>query len=242
MSITQKVIAQSRVGGTVFDMSRTVPIKGVVVTSKSGSVAFTDSLGHYSILISENDSLWFTYNGKSTARFAVSNLPNYDAFDVAIHVTLASTRSRMLPEVRVYGRNYKQDSIQNRIDNAKVFNFNKQPLQTSTDPTSGVGGFDLDAIVGAFRFRHIKNMEKLQQFLQDKEQQNFIDYRFSKRLVRRITLLDSTELEKFMKIYRPAYEFTSTASDYDFHRYILQSYIRFKGRRPPVPQLKSIKQ
>lgn len=242
MGITQQVMAQSRVGGTVFDMSRTVPVKAVMVNSNSGNVAFTDSLGHYSILISENDSLWFTYAGKSTAKFSVGSLPNYDAFDVAIHVTLASTRSRMLPEVRVYGRNYKQDSIQNRIDNAKVFNFNKQPLQTSTDPTSGVGGFDLDAIVGAFRFRHIKNMEKLQQFLQDKEQQDYVDYRFNKRLVRRITLLDSAELVKFMKIYRPSYEFASTTSDYDFHKYILQSYIRFKGRRPPVPQLKNIKQ
>lgn len=218
MGITNEVMAQSRVGGTVFDMSRTVPVKSVMVKSNSGNVAFTDSLGHYSILISENDSLWFTYAGKSTAKFSVGSLPNYDAFDVAIHVTLANTRSRMLPEVRVYGRNYKQDSIQNRINNAKVFNFNKQPLQSATDLNSGVSGFDLDAIVGAFRFRHIKNMEKLQQFLLEKEQQNYVDYRFNKRLVRRITLLDSAELEKFMKIYRPAYEFASTTSDYDFHK------------------------
>lgn len=240
--LAQKAIAQSRVGGTVFDMSRTVPVKGVLVNSNSGNTSFTDSLGHYSILISENDSLWFTYGGKSTAKFAVGSLPNYDAFDVAIHINLAANRSRMLPEVRVYGKNYKLDSIQNRIDNAKVFNFNKQAIKTNTDVNSGVAGFDLDAIVGAFRFRHNKNMEKLQQFLLEKEQDDYVDYRFNKRLVRRITLLDSAEMEKFMKAYRPSYFFASTASDYEFHNYILQSYIRFKGRRPPVPQLKPVKQ
>jgi plasmid maintenance system killer protein len=239
-SITQKTFSQSRVGGTVFDMSRTVPVKGVMVNSNSGNIAFTDSLGHYSILISNNDSLWFTYGGKSTTKFSVGSLPNYDGFDVAIHVTLTSSRSRLLPEVRVYGRNYKFDSLQNRIDNARVFGFDKS-IQTGGN-ADGVAGFDLNSIIGAFRFRHNKNMEKLQQFLMDKEQQNYVDYRFNKRLVRRITLLDSAEMEKFMKAYRPSYEFATTASDYEFHKYILQSYIRFKGRRPPVPQLKPVKQ
>ena len=237
--LTQNLMAQSRVGGTVFDMSRTVPVKGVMVNSNSGNVVFTDSLGHYSILISENDSLWFTYAGKSTTRFSVNNLSNYESFDVAIHVTLAS-RYKMLPEARVYSRSYRQDSLQNRMDNAKVFNFNKS-IETGSG-ADGVAGFDLNSIIGAFRFRQNRNMEKLQQFLLEKEKQQYVDYRFNKRLVRRITLLDSAELEKFMKVYRPSYEFASTTSEYDFHKYILQSYIRFKGRRPAVPQLKPLKQ
>jgi plasmid maintenance system killer protein len=203
-------------------------------------VAFTDTLGHYSFIISENDSLWFTYGGKSTAKFPVNNLTNYEGFDIAIHITMA-TKYKMLPEARAYGRNYKLDSLQNRIDNAKVFNFNKQALQSSTDLNSGVAGFDADAIINAFRFRHNRNMEKLRQFLIEKEQDDYIDYRFNKKLVKRITLLDSTQLEKFMKIYRPSYEFTSTASEYDFHKYILQSYVRYMGHRPPVKELKPAK-
>ncbi|MBI2730343.1 MAG: hypothetical protein HYX40_06280 [Sphingobacteriales bacterium] len=238
--ITNDATAQSRVSGTVYDMSRTVPVKNVMVTSNSGNIAFTDTVGHYSIVITENDSLWFTYNGKSTTKFPVNNLTNYEGFDVAIHISIA-TKYKLLPEVNVFSRSYKFDSIQNRKDNAKAFGFEKPNLQT-TDNGTGVAGFDVDAIIGAFRFRHNKNMEKLRQFLVDKEQQNYVDYRFNKKLVRRITLLDSTELIKFMKIYRPTYEFASTTSDYDFHKYILLSYIRFKGRRPPIPQLKPVKQ
>jgi hypothetical protein len=223
----------------VFDMSRTVPVKGVTVNSNSGSVAYTDSLGHYSIFITENDSLWFSYAGKSTAKFPINNLNNYEGFDVAIHITLAS-KYKMLPEARVYSRTYKQDSLQNRMDNARAFGFERPGLQTS-DFNTGVAGFDLDGIIGAFRFRHNKNMEKLREFMIEKEQERYVDYRFNKKLVRRITLLDSSKLEKFMKVYRPTYEFASNASEYDFHKYILQSYIRYMGQRPPMRQLTGIK-
>lgn len=219
-------------------MSRTVPVKNVLINSKSGNTAFSDTAGHYSIIITENDSLWFTYNGKSTNKFPLNNLTNYEGFDVSLHITLAN-KYKVLQEVRVYGKNYRVDSLQNRIDNAKAFGFRKPGLQTSDYGNStGVAGFDLDGIIGAFRFRHNKNMEKLQQFLIEKEEQGYVDYRFNKKLVKRITLLDSTELEKFMKIYRPTYEFASSTSDYDFHKYILLSYIRFKGHRPPNKELK----
>lgn len=234
--------AQTKVSGTVYDMSKTVPVKNVMVSSKSGNTAFSDTIGRYSILIIENDSVWFTYNGKSTNKFPVNNLTNYEGFDVSLHISIAS-KYRVLQEVRVYGKNYRLDSLQNRIDNAKAFGFSRPGLQTS-DYTSSteVAGFDLDGIIGAFRFRHNKNIEKLQLFLIEKEEQGYVDYRFNKKLVKRITLLDSAELEKFMKIYRPTYEFASTTSDYDFHKYILLSYIRFKGRRPPVLELKKVNQ
>lgn len=232
--------AQTKISGTVYDFSRTVPVKNVKVSNNSGNISFTDSLGHYSILVSENDSIWFTYNGKSTAKFGINNLTNYEGFDVAIHITLAS-KYKLLPEIRLYSKNYRLDSLQNRLENAKVFNFDRPGLQSSIDNATGVAGFDIDGIIGAFRFRHNKNMEKLQRFLIEKEEQSYVDYRFNKKLVRRITLLDSAELESFMRTYRPGYEFASTASDYDFHKYILVSYIQFKGRRPPEPRLKSIR-
>jgi hypothetical protein len=228
--------AQIRISGTVYDMTRTVPVKNVMVKSNSGNMAFSDTIGRYSILISENDSLWFTYNGKSTSKFPVTNLTNYESFDVSLHVTVAN-KYKVLQEVKVYSKNYKYDSLQNRMENARAFNFERPGLQT-TDYNTGVAGFDIGGIIGAFRFRHNKNMEKLQQFLIEKEEQGYVDYRFNKRLVKRITLLDSAELVKFMKIYRPTYEFASTTSDYDFHKYILMSYIRFKGYRPPVRVLK----
>ena len=121
--------AQLRVSGTVYDMSKTVPVKNVMVSSKSGNTAFSDTSGRYSVIITEDDSLWFTYNGKSTNKFPLNNLTNYEGFAVALHITIAN-KYKLLQEVRVYGKNYRIDSLQNRIDNAKAFGFSKPGLQS----------------------------------------------------------------------------------------------------------------
>ncbi|RXK80597.1 hypothetical protein [Filimonas effusa] len=53
---------------------------------------------------------------------------------------------------------YKQDSIQNRKDYAKIFNFRKPGLRLSTSPPSTYTpgsltvGLDLEELINAFRF------------------------------------------------------------------------------------------
>jgi hypothetical protein len=41
-----------------------------------------------------------------------------------------------------------------------------------------------------------------------------------------------------MVMYRPPYYFTQLTSDYDFQKYIKDSYSRFKKGLPPLPLLK----
>lgn len=68
------------------------------------------------------------------------------------------------------------------------------------------------------------------------EQEKFIDHRFTQTLAKKITHLNSPELDSFMVRYRPSYFFTKTSTDYDFEEYIklagkdFQSNKRF---RPP---------
>jgi hypothetical protein len=60
------------------------------------------------------------------------------------------------------------------------------------------------------------------------EEEKFIDHRFNKALVRRITLLDGPLLENFMQLYRPSYSFTRFAGEYDFQLYIKNAAERFR--------------
>ncbi len=71
-------------------------------------------------------------------------------------------------------------------------------------------------------------MLSFQQRLLLEEEEKFIDHRFNKALVRRLTLLDGTELDNFMQLYRPSYSFTKFAGDYEFQLYIRNAYSRFK--------------
>jgi hypothetical protein len=210
-SFSQMVIVK----GTVYNMNRTKPLDAVSVVATSGIGTVTDSNGNYSIFVRESDSISFSYLGRFTMKFPVSMILTYNNFDVALHVEPTELR-----QVRVSPRNYHMDSLQNRKDYAKYFDY-KKPGFKLTEPSSGSGvGIDLDEIINMFRFNRNRRMLAFQQRLLQEERDNFIDHRFTKLLVRKITHMVGPELDSFVALYRPSYNFTKTASDYDFDEYI----------------------
>ncbi|UAY52165.1 hypothetical protein [Ferruginibacter albus] len=228
LMLTNSSMAQFIVSGNVYDSSKVVPVKNVIVKSSFGSTTKTDSLGHYDIMVREEDSLTFIYNNKSTLKFSVKQIQNLAQFDISLLVRV-NEKYKILKEVRVYSNTYRQDSLENRIDNRDVFGYQKPGISTTTDSYSGGAGLDLDELINVFRFRRNRQLQSLQKRLEEEEQDKYIDYRFNKRLVKRITRLDSAELDTFMKIYRPDYLFTSTSSTVQFYQYILDASYQFKS-------------
>jgi len=223
-----------KVRGTVYDSSQHYPLEAVSVISTSGRGTVTNSEGNYEIDVAATDSIFFSYLGKPTMKFPILTIQNILQFNISLHVSIPT-----LKEVKIRPRNYRQDSIQNREDYAKVFNYQKPKLKTVT-PQYGAGvGFDLDEIVNMFRFKRNRSIANFQKRLLQQEEDKFIDFRFSKSLVRRLTLLTGNELDSFMRLYRPSYTFTKFANDYDFQAYIKQAHLRFENGLPPLPFLKN---
>lgn len=219
------------VKGYVFDSSRNYPMEAVSVQSSSGRGTVTNTDGYYQIRVTENDSIWFSYLGKSTQKFPVLRIVNPWQFDIALQVNVP-----VLREVKIRPRNYRQDSLQNRQDYAKVFNFRKPTLKTVT-PQYGVGmGFDLQEIINMFRFRRNRSMLAFQDRLLREEEEKYIDFRFNKALIRRLTLLEPPQLDSFMRVFRPSYIFSKEADDYQFRLYIKQAHYRFRYGLAPDPQ------
>jgi hypothetical protein len=226
--------AQYKIRGVVYDSSRNFPLELVSVLSTSGAGTVTNSAGEYEISVSEKDSIWFSYLNKPTVKFPVLKINNPFGFDISLKVSVQE-----LKEVKIMPRNYRQDSIQNREDYAKIFNFRKPGLRTVT-PQSQYGaavGFDLNEIINAFRFKRNRSILSFQKRLLAQEQEKFIDHRFSKALVRRLTGANDKDLEEFMQTYRPPYFFVIASSDYDFQKYVKDSYERFLKGWPPLPIL-----
>jgi hypothetical protein len=221
--------AQSvNISGTVYDISARRPLEAVAVLSTSGKGALTDSLGRYFIKVSIKDSIWFSMIGKSTMKYPVDTISNTENFNVMIHV-----RSFDLPEVKVRNSYYKFDSIQNRRDNAKAFEFRKPGLRTANNPNYNPGGmtvgFDLDEIINMFRFKRNQNMAFLQKRLLEQEQDKYIDHRYSKAFVRKITKLVPPELDTFMIRYRPDYEMVQQVNDLELGYYIEKTFEMYKA-------------
>lgn len=221
--------SQYKIRGTVYDSTRNYPLELVTVMSSSGRGTVTNNMGEYEIEVTEKDSIWFSYLNKPTIKFPVLKILNPFGFDISLQVNVPELR-----EVKIRPRNYRQDSIQNREDYAKVFNFQRPGLSSVTPQYGAAAGFDLNEIINVFRFRRNRNMLSFQKRLLLQEQEKFIDHRFSKALVRRLTALEEPELDSFMLVFRPPYFFTLGAGDYDFQKYIKDSHNRYKRGLPPL--------
>jgi hypothetical protein len=192
--------------------------------STSGKGTTTNANGYYQIEVGAKDSIWFSYLGKPTVKYPVIKMLDPSQFDLALRIPI-----NVLKEVRVTPRNYKLDSIQNRQDYAKAFNFRKPSLETMTSIGPNGAGFDINEIIRTFQFRKNKSMMRFQQRLILQEQEKFVDHRFNKALIRRLTGLEGTALDRFILLYRPSFEFASLTNDYDFQAYIKESYQKFKS-------------
>jgi len=229
--------------GTVLDSSRQYIVTGVLVTSTSGSKAYTDSSGSYTISVQRTDSINFAYRGKSTVWFPVSDMKYGYPFDVSLQVSMAD-KYKSLKEIVIIKRSYREDSLAFREKYARVLNASTGGLRISDGPGAlygGTPGLDPNEIINLFRFRRNRNLRSLQNRLIEQEQEKFIGYRFSKTLVKRITgLKDGRDLNTFMEAWKPDYEFTAFATDLEFHTYVLEAYRRWeRGILPqPVPAYK----
>ncbi|RYD76538.1 MAG: hypothetical protein EOP53_14500 [Sphingobacteriales bacterium] len=218
--------AQLTISGSVLDKGKINLVEHVRVVSTGGMFAMTDSMGRYNIMVKPQDSIYFVYNNKPTQKFAVNKIANTAQFDVSIHLFVNSKYS-MLKEVVVYSKTYKQDSLENRQTYADVFEYKKPGLSTSITPGGAVGA-DVNELINMFRFKRNKRLKAFRNRLEAQEEERYINYRFNKIFVGRITGLKSPELDSFMVWFRPSYEFTAAADEIAFNQYILNASYQFK--------------
>jgi hypothetical protein len=215
--------------GRVTDYFSKKPLDAVTVQTNSGHFSISDSVGNYTIEVTKKDSLWFSYLNKQTMKYSVDTIMHPDNFDIALYVD-----ARWLPDVKVATRNYKSDSIINRETYANAFNYRKPGLRLSQSnpstysPGGLTAGFDLDEIINSFRFRRNRQMLSFQQRLIQEEHDKYIDHRYTKYLVKKLTGLDGKQLEDFMNYYRPSYDEVLVLNDLELGYYIEQCYKDYK--------------
>lgn len=215
----QAVIGQVLIKGTVYDRSQFRTMQGVSVIGTSGIGTTTDSLGKYSIKLSGGDSIYFSYLGKSTYKYPVKDIANTSELDMSIDVNIDT-----LPSVYVRPKNYYLDSIENRQEYQKIFDYDGPGGLENAKMGRGRGigvGIDFDMLFDGKRNRRMLAFQKR---LVEEEQDKYIDHRWTRYVVKRVTGLQPPALDTFMRQYRPGYEFVkSFETDWEFYEYILNS-------------------
>jgi hypothetical protein len=156
--------------------------------------------------------------------YPVNSIKNTHAFDISLQVTLYDGY-KTLREVILIGKSYRQDSLENRQKYGKILDASRGGLRINSGGNSIYGGAGLDPneIINLFRFRRNRNLKKLQNRILQEEADKFVDYRFNKQLVSQITGFQGSNLERFMKVWRPDYEFTAITTELEFHTWILEA-------------------
>lgn len=218
--------AQFTVSGNVLDKGKLNLVPDVKVVSTGGTMSMTDSMGRYTIIVKPGDSLYFVYNNKPTQRFPVDKISNSAQFDVSLHV-FVNSKYTVLKEVVVFSKTYKEDSLENRQTYSDVFEYKKPGISTSINPGGAVGA-DVNELINFFRFKRNKRLKAFQNRLEDQEKERYVNYRFNKITVGRITGLKSPQIDSFLVWYRPSYEFAAAADEIAFNQYVLDAYYQFK--------------
>ncbi|MBS0029876.1 hypothetical protein ACTJJ0_20555 [Chitinophaga sp. 22321] len=218
---------QVRIKGTVYDRSARIGMVGVSVMSNSGAGAVTDSAGHYTIVVPTTDSISFSYQGKSTMKFAVREINPLRPYDMSLRVDVHTLPTVVVSTLRL--GDYKTDSLKNREEYRKIFDYSPEYLSGGS---GGMGvGINLDALLS---MKKIKRMENFRRFMEREEREKYIDHRFNKALVKKITGLESPALDTFMKEYRPSYEMLlSFENEYEYYKFIQEwgKYFAEKWKR-----------
>lgn len=224
------VTGQTKLSGTVYDYFSKRPLDGVTIGTTNGKFAISDSTGKFAIPISEKDSVWFSFLSKKTLKYPIDTISDLSNFEIALYVD-----AKWLPEVRVQNRNYTQDSLSNRNEYAKVFNFRKPNISivsaspSNYTPGAVTAGLDINELINMFRFRRNRQLLTMQERLVQQEQDKYINHRFTKYLVSKLTSLKENALDSFMTISRPSYDLLLTMNELELGYYIEQIFLIYKN-------------
>lgn len=210
----------------MYDITKKTPVEFVSVLSTSGRGTMTDSSGKYSLTVKESDSIFFSYLNKPTPKYSVKSIQNTESFDISI-----MRKIKELPAIFVKQRNYRFDSLQNRLDYQKIFDYKKPGIKTSMNPFEGNApvGLDLDELVNMFKFKKNKRMLAFQKRLEQDEREKYISHRFNKGLVKKLTGLNPPEIDSFMTEFRPTFDMATQFNDLEFGQFIVEAYKYYKA-------------
>ncbi len=215
-----------KVSGVVIDKASKQVIPGALVNAGNETIR-TNQAGQFEIDATHpTDSLKISALGYKTV-FIPAGKPN-----LFVTVELES-KINNLNEVTIYGtHSFRQDSLANRGEYAKQFNYTPPKLKDVIGlPTGDRPGqllsIDILALVRYLTYKSSSEYKFKNVLIKDEHEQ-FVDEKFNRGNVSRITNLKGDTLLTFLAQYRPTYAFVLKSTDYDMEIYIKDCYQKFE--------------
>jgi hypothetical protein len=208
--------------GKVFKKNSTEGIPSVSIHNITEQrYDLSDEDGSYKITAAPGDHIAFSSVGyiADTVTVTASLLTTFTPIYLEI-------RPQNLQAVRVGEyNNYQLDSMDRRKEYAWVYDHDNTPrMAKDRQGSDGVG-----VTLNIFRNSGTAAQQRvhLKKRLEKEEQDYYIDFRYNKDYVAKITKLKGDSLQQFMQRYRPSYDYCRKAANVDILVYISDSYKQF---------------
>lgn len=221
------VFAQQNIEGIIFDQGTKQRVGRVMLTNlTTGERIFNNSRGEFTVplrfgdvLVSSKENYFADTLHYSGQKVLVVNLKRE-----AIEIAPVTVVARKTPDQILNDR---------KRDYTKAYRL-ADPGSLISVGDNGAG-LSIDAVYNYFS-KGGKNARRLTKYFQREYEDNVIDLRFSRELVRNTTGLEGESLDNFLVRYRPSYEFVMGANHYQLVSYIKSKYEFFKF----VPYIKPL--
>ncbi len=225
--------AQRSVEGIVFDKDTKQRLGRVMMTNKSTKQSsFNNSRGEFQLQLRSGDTVVFSKDNyyADTLRYNGDEILIVHLKRASIYIDPVTVVARKTPD---------QILSERRRDYSKAYGL-ADPGSLLSVGSNGAG-LSIGAIYNYFS-KEGKNARRLTQYFQKEYEENFVDMRFSKELVRVTTGLEGEALDNFIVRYRPSYEFVLRANHYQLISYIKSKYefFKFVPYIKPLPDLNEI--
>ena len=217
--------AQQYFAGKVYKDTSDEVLGAVTVEDlASGKYDHTDMGGNFKIEASLGDRVVFSFAGYHSDTLTVSAAMLRDRQEVYLVPNFVQ-----LQTVRVGDLNaYQVDSLQ-RIQDYESFYHDHTPTGVLAHSTPE-SGFGITFSPISYFSKKDEDKRKLRKRLARDEEAFYIDYRFSRNYVGKLTRLNGDSLTEFMGRYRPTYKFCRAANDQDIMNYVNVHYKEFMKR------------
>jgi hypothetical protein len=184
----------------------------------------SDEDGSYRIQASPGDHISFSSVGHKPDTVTVTASILTASYPVYLEI-----KAQYLQAARVEYTNYQLDSMDRRKEYAWVYEQGNEKRFEHERKGDGVG-----VTMNIFRNTSsaAKQRERLEKRLNKEEQDFYVDFRYSKEYVGKITRLKGDSLKTFMTKYRPSYDYCRRAAMVDMLVYINDCYKQYV--KPPA--------
>jgi len=215
--------AQGQISGIIKGDSE-ILVSATIRNISRHTINISDLGGNYRIAAEVGDILIFSHLGYISDTIVVDNIMFDDRLPIDLKMKISYLQSVEVDEMA----RYRLDSLSRREDYDYIFN-NKNAKSLWDNKLSGDGRGVNFSPIGHWSSNE-KQKRKLKERLERDDKEEFIYYKFSRRIPK-LTGLTGDSLITFINKYKPTYDYCLNATNLDMLIYINDKLILFKKKK-----------